>query len=63
MGFIKWIGYLLVSTIGLCALTAIFAFLWIFGTVIGTVLLGVLVIVVVAEAIKEYYEDPDNKDA
>lgn len=62
MEFLKWIGYIIVSTVGLCALVLIVAFLWFFGTIVGAVLLAILVIFIVAASIKEHFEESNQKD-
>ena len=58
MEFLKWIGYIIVSTLGLCALALVVALLWFFGTIIGAVAIGALAVVIVAAGIKEYFESP-----
>ena len=56
MEFLKWVGSTLLAILGLCTLAGIVVSITLFGTILGAVVLVALVVVLVAVAIKEYFE-------
>lgn len=58
MGVLKWIGYVILSTIGLCMAVGIAVLLGVIGASIGTIALGGFIVFLVAVAIAEYFEPP-----
>ena len=56
MGFLKWIGYFIVSAIGLCIGLAVMAILYVIGMAIGTIAVGLFAVVLIAVLINEIVE-------
>lgn len=57
MEFLKWTGSLILSVIGISAVIGIITLLAVFGSIIGAAFLGFFVVVFIAMAIREYFEE------
>ena len=62
MEVLKWIGYIIVSTIGLCAAVAAAVVLGAIGASIGTIALGGFIVVMVAVGLHEHFNQPETED-
>ena len=62
MEVLKWIGYLIISALGLCAAVAVAAFLAAVGASIGMLALGGFVVVLIAVGIEEYFNPSQPPD-
>ena len=60
MGFLKWVGYVFVSIVGLCATVAVYLVLAAIGATIGVVALGLVAVVFTAYLVKDYFEHRDT---
>lgn len=58
MGVLKWIGYVILSTIGLCMAVGISVLLVVIGASISTIALGGFIVFLLAIAIAEYFDTP-----
>ena len=56
MEFLKWIGCILVSIMGLCLVVGALTFIATIGVTLGAIALGAFIILFLAMAIKEYFE-------
>lgn len=58
MEAIKWLGYIVVSIIGVSVAAGVIVLLNLLGGIIGALALGGIIVLLVASAIKEYFESP-----